>query len=289
MNSRGTALLAAGVAVLLSSSCGGSGGTTPTATLPTPAASGVSSNMVLLSQVPFPALTATSVRASHDEPVAVTANGLSAAGNWGLTLSHRPPLRPHRNLGGVVHRRGHGPAQPAQPRCRPRGGEPVARDPDVRADRLRDHGGQDRPRHRGHAEPRPAGEGPHLERDLRLRAHALDRRGARAPVRQRDVDGDARPRPPARSPESPGGRQLQRLLHPRFLSARGRPLRVGDLRRLPRPPRRARPRPASGRRRGSSRGGASPTTRGSPATGATSSPPTSGPTVRSRAGTSATP
>jgi choice-of-anchor B domain-containing protein len=85
MNVRGTALLAAGVAVLLSSSCGGSGGNTPTAMLPTPAASGVSSNMILLSQVPFPGLTATSVRASHDEPVAVTAEGLSAAGNWGLT------------------------------------------------------------------------------------------------------------------------------------------------------------------------------------------------------------
>jgi hypothetical protein len=41
--------------------------------------------MVLLSHVAFPGLTATTVSAMHDEPVAVTANGLSAAGNWGLT------------------------------------------------------------------------------------------------------------------------------------------------------------------------------------------------------------
>lgn len=88
MTQYGKTALAACTAIALASACGGSGPATPTpsASPSTSAAPGAASNMVLLSRVEFPALTATSVRASHDEPVAVTAvNGLSAAGNWGLT------------------------------------------------------------------------------------------------------------------------------------------------------------------------------------------------------------
>jgi len=44
--------------------------------------------MTLLAHLDLPALTSASVVASHDQPVAVTGpNGLSAAGNWGLTTA----------------------------------------------------------------------------------------------------------------------------------------------------------------------------------------------------------
>ena len=73
--------------------------------------------------------------------------------------------------------------------------ERVARGEDLPPARLRDHRGADRPRHRRPARPRPADEGPHLERHLRLRALAVDRRGARAALRARDAERHARARP----------------------------------------------------------------------------------------------
>ena len=73
-------------ACLLASACGGDPGPSASTANPPPSADANASNMVLLSHLPFPGLTATSVSAMHDdEKVAVTANGLNAAGNWGLT------------------------------------------------------------------------------------------------------------------------------------------------------------------------------------------------------------
>src|SRR5262245_14220527 len=79
---RGIAL----TALVLASACGGDSAPSASTVSPSTPADARGMNMVLLSRVEFPALTATTVSAMHDdEKVAVTANGLSAAGNWGLT------------------------------------------------------------------------------------------------------------------------------------------------------------------------------------------------------------
>ena len=111
----------------------------------------------------------------------LAALGASAgSGNWGYTSPERETFRARRHLGRPLGRRRHEPRErPAHRDDRGRL-ERVARGADVSGVRLRHDRGPDRPRHRGLARPGPAGEAADLERDVRLRALAVDRRETRA-------------------------------------------------------------------------------------------------------------
>ena len=122
----------------------------------------------------------------------------------------------------------------------------MARDPDLRRIRVRDHRGGVGPRHREPAGPGPAEEDPDPQPDLPLRAQPLDRRRSRAAVRQRVGRAHGRHAHPRRGSEPggpAGGGRLHRLLHPRLLRARQRAVRLGDRRRVRGAARRERPAP----------------------------------------------
>ena len=146
----------------------------------------------------------------HGAAVAPRPRGARSDGRLGLLGLHvarRPPPRARGHLGRAVGRGRDEPRGGARHR-RDRGRlERVARGEDLPPARLRDHRSADRARHRGPPRPRPADEAPHLERHLRLRALAVDRRGARAALRARDAERHARARPDGRSHEPARGRR----------------------------------------------------------------------------------
>ena len=218
-------------------------------------------------------------RRRHDVAGAQGA-GHSAAGNWGYTTAGGRRFALTGTSTGTSIVEVTDPARPRNVAPRPGPGQPVARDPDLRRVRLRDHGGAHGLDIIGMADPDHPRKVRTWNQTFRT-AHSLWIDTDRGLLFVNGTPNGARRRHarPRHRPE-PGGPARGRRPSPTSTSttptARGqRALRLRHQRRLPGPAGRERPAPASARSRASSPAGASPTTPGSRGTGATSSPPTS--------------